>query len=168
VVVRARLALGLRLDRTVLREVRRELRRAEAMATAGRTLARRDMSEAGLRDRLERSGVPPGAVGEATETLRRVGALDDARFARNRARALCERGWGDEAIRARLEAEGAPPAFAGEAVATLPPEGERARRLIAGLAPRKAAALLARRGFGAEIVESAVPALDADAGAGLP
>jgi regulatory protein len=168
VVVRARLALGLRLDRTVLREIRRELRRAEALGKAGRTLARRDVSEAGLRARLQRSGVPPGAIGEAAETLRRVGVLDDERFARNRARTLCDRGWGDEAIRAKLEAEGTPPAFADEAVATLPPEDERARRLVAGLAPRKAAAFLARRGFAAEIVESAIPALDADAGTGLP
>jgi SOS response regulatory protein OraA/RecX len=152
----------------VLREIRRELRRAEALGKAGRTLARRDVSEAGLRARLERSGVDPGAIGEAAETLRRVGALDDERFARNRARALSDRGWGDEAIRAKLEAEGAPTASVRDAVAALPSEAERAERLVAGLAAPKAASLLARRGFATETVEAAVPGLDADPAAGLP
>lgn len=167
-VVRARLALGQRLDRTVLREIRHELRRAEALGKAGRTLARRDVSEARLRATLERGGVAPAAIGEAAETLRRVGALDDERFARNRAQALSDRGWGDAAIRAKLEAEGAPPGPAHEAVAALPPEGERARELVTGLAPRKAAGLLARRGFAAETVEAAVPTLDDHPAAGLP
>jgi regulatory protein len=168
VVVRARLVLGQRLDRPALREIRRELRRAEALQNAGRTLARRDVSEAGLRARLERRGVGADVAGEAAETLRRLGILDDERFASNRARSLCERGWGDEAILARLEAEGAPPSTAREAVAALPSEAERAQRVVRGLAPRKARSLLARRGFAADSVEAALPALDAGLEAGLP
>jgi SOS response regulatory protein OraA/RecX len=168
VVVRARLALGQKLDRPALREIRRELRRAEALGKAGRTLARRDVSEAGLRARLERGGVPPKAIGEAAQALRRVGALDDERFARNRARALSDRGWGDEAILAKLELEGAPTVAAREAVAALTPEAERATRLVRGLVPKKAAVLLARRGFGPDTVEAAVPALDGSPEAGLP
>lgn len=167
-VVRARLALGQRLDRPALREIRRELRRAEALGKAGRTLARRDVSEAGLRARLERGGVTPAAIGEAGQTLRRVGALDDERFARNRARALSDRGWGDEAILAKLELEGAPAGAARDAVAALAPEAERATRLVRGLPPRKAAGLLARRGFGFDTVEAAAPALDGSPEAGLP
>jgi SOS response regulatory protein OraA/RecX len=168
VVVRARLALGLRLDRQVLREIRRELHRAEALGKAARTLARRDVSEAGLRARLERGGVDKSAISEATERLRSAGVLDDRRFATTRAQALCDRGWGDEAILAKLAAEGAPSAAATDAVAELPPEAERAAGLVAGLAPRKAARLLTRRGFALETVEAAVPGLDADAGAPIP
>lgn len=168
VVVRARLALGLELGRPVLREIRRELRRSEALERAGRTLARRDVSEADLRARLARGGVAPATVGEATEALRRAGALDDERFARGRAQALSERGWGNEAILARLEAEGAPSGLARDALNALRPETERARRLIAGRPPENAARLLARRGFDPETVEAVLPALDADARAGLP
>jgi SOS response regulatory protein OraA/RecX len=167
VVVRARLALGLVLDRPVLREIGRELRRANAVHRAGRMLARRDLSEAALRDRLERRGIAPANVGEAAEALRRVGALDDVRFARSRARSLGERGWGDEAILARLSAEGAPREAARDAVSQLAPESDRARPLVAGLAPPKAARLLARRGFAPDTVESVVQPLDVDAGAGL-
>jgi hypothetical protein len=88
------------------------------------------------------------------------------RFARSRARSLCERGWGDEAILARLEAEGAPPEAARDALSELAPEPERARPLVAGLTPPRAARLLARRGFAPDAVESVVP-LDEDAGARL-
>lgn len=130
-------------------------------------LARRDVSEAALRARLERGGVTPEVVGETTETLRRAGALDDQRFSQGRARSLAERGWGDEAILLRLEAEGAPAAVAREAVAELEPEPHRAASLVSGLAPQKAAALLARRGFELDTVEQVVPGLDADTGAGL-
>jgi SOS response regulatory protein OraA/RecX len=167
VVVRTGLAAGRELDRPVLRALRRELRRAEALGKAGRVLARKDVSEAALRARLERGGVTPDLAGATTETLRRIGALDDGRFARGRARTLAERGWGDEAILLRLEAEGAPAAAAREAVAELKPEPERAAPLVSGLAPRKAAALLARRGFEVDTVEQVVPGLDADRGAGL-
>jgi SOS response regulatory protein OraA/RecX len=117
--------------------------------------------------KLERNGVAPLVIGEAAETFRRLGALDDERFARNRARALSERGWGDLAILAKLEAEGAPDAQAREAIAELTIESERAPRLVQGLAPLKAARLLTRRGFATETVEAVVPALDADTGAGL-
>ncbi|HEX2505994.1 MAG TPA: RecX family transcriptional regulator [Gaiellaceae bacterium] len=168
VVVRARLALGQRLDRAVLREIRRELRRADALGQAGRALARRDVSEAGLRARLERGGVAAPLAREATEALRRAGALDDERFSRNRARWLAERGWGDEAILATLEAEGASPDLTREAVAALDPEAERAAALVRNLAPRKAARLLSRRGFAPESVETVVPALDVGHDPGLP
>jgi SOS response regulatory protein OraA/RecX len=167
VVIRARLALGLVLDRPVLREIGRELRRAEALTAAGRVLAHRELSEAALRGRLERRGIAPVDVAEAAEALRRVGALDDVRFARSRARWLCERGWGDEAILARLEAEGAPQEAARDAVSQLAPEFGRARPLIAGLAPEKAARLLARRGFAPDTVEGVVQVVDVDTGAEL-
>lgn len=160
VVVRAGLSAGIALDRPTLRNVRRELRRAEALRKAGRALARRDVSEAGLRDRLRRGGVAPARVDDVAETLRRAGALDDSRFAANRARALCDRGWGNEAILVRLDAEGAPAETVQGAIAALPPETERAARLVARLPARKAARFLARRGFDPDTVEPFVTPLD--------
>lgn len=160
VVVRAGLSAGTVLDRPTLRNLRRALRRAEALRKAGRTLARHEVSEAGLRDRLRRGGVAPAGVEEVAQTLRQAGALDDRRFAANRARALCERGWGNEAILARLDEERVPAETVQEAIAALPPETERAARLVARLPARKAAPFLARRGFDPDTVEAFLTSLD--------
>src|SRR5207247_9084449 len=59
---RAGLAEGRSLDRAALRTLRRELRRAEALAVAGRVLRSRDMSRAGLAARLQRAAVAPAAA----------------------------------------------------------------------------------------------------------
>jgi len=106
VVVRAELFEGRTLDRAALRVVRRELRRAEALAVAGRALRARDLSRRRLAERLEQRKVPPAVAAESLSTLERAGLVDDARVAQTRADALAERGWGDEAIRHRLRSEG--------------------------------------------------------------
>ena len=154
VVVRARLALGLDLDRPLLREIRRELRRAEAFERAGRTLARRDVSEADLRARLERGGVAPAtrrrdrvtrsaAQGRSTTS---ASPEDELRRSRSGAGAILQ-------SLARLEAEGAPSEAAREASPSFrrSPSGPRsswqARHRV------KAASLLARRGFDHETAE---------------
>jgi SOS response regulatory protein OraA/RecX len=154
VVVRAGIAEGRTLDRQALRELRRELRRAEALHVAGRALRHRDLSRRRLADRLERA-VPPAFVAESLATLERAGLVDDERVARARAETLAGRGYGDEAIRHRLRVEGLPD----EAVGDLPPETERAAPLIArrGSGPRTAR-YLAGRGFGEEAVEAALGA----------
>src|ERR671933_125304 len=66
VVVRCGLRRGSTLERPVLRTLRRELRRAEALTRAGRALARRDFSTRELDDRLRRAGV---RAGERTEAV---------------------------------------------------------------------------------------------------
>jgi SOS response regulatory protein OraA/RecX len=154
VVVRAGLAVGRTLERPHVRELRRELRRAEALQVAGRALRDRDLSRQRLAERLE-GAVPPAAAAESLATLERAGLVDDRRVARLRAESLAERGYGDEAIRHRLEAEGLPD----DAVAELRPELERARPLIErrGAGPRTAR-YLAGRGFGEEAVEAALGA----------
>jgi SOS response regulatory protein OraA/RecX len=159
VVVRSGLSEGGRLDRAALRTVRRELRRVEALAVAGRALRRRDLSRRRLAERLERAAVPPAAASESLHALEELGVVDDARVAQTRALALAERGWGDEAIRQRLVAEGFEETAAGEAVASLEPEPARARPLIErrGAGPRTAR-YLAGRGFGDEAVEASLGA----------
>ncbi len=158
VVVRSGLVEGRTLDRQTLRLVRRELRRAEALGVAGRTLRSRDLSRRRLAERLERT-VPPAAAAESLETLERAGLVDDKRLARVRARGLADRGWGDEAIRHRLRGEAFDDGAIDEALRTVEPEAERARRLIEsrGHGPRTAR-YLAGRGFGEEAVEAALEA----------
>jgi len=128
----------------------------EALAAATRALARRDYSERSLRERLLRTGVDEAELTETLEELRRVGLLDDERFAARRAMALAERGKGDRAIRFDLRRQGVETDLAERAVDALEPEQARAARIILrrGAGP-KTARLLAGRGFEREVVELA-------------
>jgi len=163
VVARLGLAAGTALERPLLRALRAELRRADALARAGRTLARRDLSRAALRERLRGAGVAPADAGEAVHVFERAGLLDDERAARARAAALAERGWGDAAIVERLGVEGFAEGLAGGAVAGLEAEVARASGLTGGEGDRRrAAARLARRGFSEDTIEAVVGPLDVD------
>jgi SOS response regulatory protein OraA/RecX len=167
VVVRCGLRADLDLDRPLLRRLRRELRHAEAIAVAGRTLRRRDVSAKRLAERLARAGVPPVAGRSAVGALREANILDDARVAGSRARALAERGWGDAAISARLEAEGVDEGAAGQAIGALPPEASRATEIAARVPDRrKAWILLARRGFDESTIEDVLGEWTGEWGAG--
>src|SRR5262249_57970022 len=120
-------------------------------------LAGRDRSEAGVLEVLRRKGVPEGEAGEVVETLRRLGAVDDERFARAGAVSLADRGFGDAAIAFRLEREGVTPELAERAVAALEPETERALRLAARRgATAKPARWLASRGFSSDSVRAGI------------
>jgi SOS response regulatory protein OraA/RecX len=163
VVLRCGLAPGVELDRPLLRALRRELRRAEALQAAARTLARRDVSSTRLRERLLTCGIRRETADGAVSTLRSAGVVDDARAAKSRACSLADRGWGDAAVAARLAGEGFGQAEVQAAVAALAPERERAEGLAARAADaREAWGLLARRGFAEETVEDVVGVLDAD------
>lgn len=156
-VVRAELLVGTVLDRSRLRDVRRELKRSEALGTAVRALRRRDFSARGLEARLERAGVEEPERRAALGTLARAGLVDDARFAASRAAALAGRGYGDEAIRWDLGLQGVEDETVDRALAGVDSEEERAAAIAErrGRSPATAA-FLARRGFGEESVESAL------------
>jgi SOS response regulatory protein OraA/RecX len=128
-----------------------------ALAVATRALARRDFSEHGLRERLQRAGVPPAEAKEALAALLRAGLVNDGRFAVSRAQALAERGKGNAAIRFDLQQQGLVAEEIEAALGTLEPERERAERVITrrggGVATAK---LLARRGFDEDAVQTAV------------
>jgi SOS response regulatory protein OraA/RecX len=128
----------------------------DAVDAAVRALSRRDRSESDVRRILERKGVSDDETARALEVLRRLGALDDARFAMRSAETLAQRGYGDAAILARLEREGVEHELALEAVASLEPETERAAVLVArrGRGVRTAR-WLGARGFDADSVEAA-------------
>jgi regulatory protein len=128
-----------------------------ALDVATKALARRDYSERGLRERLERAGVDRAEADRVLARLRAEGVLDEVRFAANRARALAERGKGDAAIRFDLEAQGLPGDLIEAAVADLDPERVRAERIVARRGPGPGTArLLAGRGFDPDVVEAAV------------
>jgi SOS response regulatory protein OraA/RecX len=130
---------------------------SDAVDAAARALARRDRSEADVLEVLRRKGVPEDEAVEAVETLRRVGAVDDGRFAEAGAASLAERGFGDAAIVFRLEREGVTRELAERAIAPLEPEPKRARRLAARRgATAKTARWLASRGFAQDSVEAAI------------
>lgn len=156
-VAAARLSVGTRLDRSRARELRRALRRAEALGRAARALARRDLTERSLDLRLQRSGIAPATRRDALGALADLGLVDDARFARARAAALAARGYGDAAIRFDLERQGIARDLAADALDEIPLERERAERLaeLRGR-HRVSAAFLARRGFADETVDAVV------------
>jgi SOS response regulatory protein OraA/RecX len=163
VVLRCGLTAGVELDRPLLRALRRELRRAEALGAAVRTVSRRDVSTRRLHDRLAARGVRQADAERAVATLAGAGVLDDAKTACSRARALAERGWGDAAVAARLSGEGFGADDVRAALAELGPERERAEALAARTGDARAAwKLLARRGFAPETLEDIVGPLDAD------
>jgi SOS response regulatory protein OraA/RecX len=128
-----------------------------ALAVATRALARRDFSERGLRERLQRAGISPAEAEEAVAALLRAGLVNDGRFALSRAQSLAERGKGDAAIRYDLQQQGLALDEIEPALASLDAERERAERVIARHGDGPATArLLARRGFAEDAVEAAV------------
>jgi SOS response regulatory protein OraA/RecX len=157
VVIGCGLRKGLELDRPLLRRLRDELRRVEAVDAAARALRHRDLSSARLDSTLERRGIGPVERRRAVGALERAGVVDDRRIAASRARALAGRGYGNEAIRWRLVEEGFAEEAADEALADLEPERERVRRFldVNGGSPRTLR-LLARRGFAADSLEGLV------------
>ena len=135
---------------------RKQPQPSDPIDLAARALRHRDRSRSQLDERLARAGVEDDRRADALDALERIGYVDDARFAGQRAASLAERGYGDDAISALLAADGVPPELAGEAVGALRPESERAAEIVArlGASPRTAARL-ARKGFGEDAVEAA-------------
>jgi regulatory protein len=166
VVVRAGLSSGLKLERPLLRLLRRELRRHRALTAATRALRTRQLSEKRLDERLRRAGFVERERTETLGILRRAGYLDDGRYALSRAEVLAERGGGDALIRHDLRQQGIDDEACERALAALEPEAIRAARIAASRGGGHAAArYLARRGFSEEVIESA---LGSDVVAGEP
>jgi regulatory protein len=156
-VVAAGLRVGVALDRKRARDFRRALLRVTALQAAGQALSHRDRSAVELAALLGRRGVRATEREIAVGTMKQLGYVDDARFARGRAEALAGRGYGDEAIEFDLQQRGVATDAVADAIGTLAPEAERAGRIVAGTAP---SATLARkliaRGFSADAVEAAL------------
>ena len=90
---------------------------SEALATALRLLARRGRSENELAGRLRQKGFSAEAVTAVLARCRQLGYLDDARFARERARELMRGGRAvGRRVLADLQQRGVAEATASEAV----------------------------------------------------
>ena len=141
--------------------------RPNALETAAKALAHRDRSAANLTAYLERHGTAPEEASRAVERLQEAGYVDDARYARSRAQVLAGRGYGDQGVRFELERDGVRPDEIDAALTSLPPEGERALRLVrAAKAPTAAIRRLAAKGFSRDSIEAAVAAMPDDETAG--
>jgi SOS response regulatory protein OraA/RecX len=163
-VVRAGLAVGRLLDRQTLRELGREVRRANALSAAARSLAASDRSRRALEDRLTRAGHSAAAREDAIASLTRSGALDDARLAQSRAEVLARRGYGDAAIRADLARRLVASEAAAAAVAALDPELDRLRPVLDGQTVTPAVLRrLAARGFSRDTLDEVATAFALEA-----
>jgi SOS response regulatory protein OraA/RecX len=132
-----------------------------------RTLARREVSTVALREALRRAGLSEHEIEAELQTAIRLGALDDARSARARARALVLRGgWAREAMHQRLVQQGYQPALAEEALAeAIREENWTARAAAArivrpGEPPRRSARRLLARGFDPAVVRELLPGVE--------
>jgi SOS response regulatory protein OraA/RecX len=124
------------------------------MATATRSLARRDLTEQELAERLSQAAVPPAARSEALGRIVRAGAVNDERFARSRAETLAMRGSGDALIRHDLAGRGIAAELVEAAIGELEPEAARAERIVVRRGPSlKTARHLARKGFSEHAIE---------------
>lgn len=135
----------------------------DALEAAVEALARRDLTEREVLDRLARLGISQEERADAVVRLRRAGYLDDAKVAAERAARLAGRGQGDAAIRHELTRRGVPEVIVVDAMAALEPEVVRAARLVEqlGHGPRAARAL-ARKGFAHESIGTVLEAIAED------
>ena len=132
----------------------------DALDVAVKALARRDLTEREVVERLTRLGVPEDSRADAVARLRQAGYLDDAKVAAERAARLADRGRGDTAIRADLLRRGVPAELVTQTLAELEPESVRAARLADRLGGGlRAARALARKGFAAESIEHVLAAI---------
>jgi regulatory protein len=149
--------VGVELGRERAGRLKRELRRHEAMSRAASALARRELTEHELHERLERSRVAPAVRDEAVTRLAGAGLVDDDRVARRRAELLAERGSGDALIRHDLAGRGIAEELIESAVATLEPEPDRAAAILRKRGPgAKTLRYLARKGFSEDSIADPV------------
>jgi SOS response regulatory protein OraA/RecX len=130
-------------------------------------LARRDLSVAALREALRRTGLAEDEVEAELEAAVRLGALDERRSARARARALVLRGgWAREAMQARLVQQGYPSGLAEEALAeAIQEEGwdpriAAARAIVRGEPRSRSTRRLLARGFAPGLVKELLPGVE--------
>jgi regulatory protein len=139
-----------------------------AIDLAYKAVARRDLTVAELRTRLERKHVPPEAIDDAVAELQETGFLDDARYARQFAEDKRELDqWGSDRIATDLRRRGIAPQLIDAAVSTHDRDSElRTALLLLGRRyadpPRddrerdRAWAMLVRRGYSPEIAYDAI------------
>jgi regulatory protein len=147
------------------------VRRSEAeraIDLAYKAVARRDLTVAELRARLERKHVPPDAIDEAVVELEQTGFLDDARYARQFAEDKRElEQWGTDRIAQDLRRRGIAAQLIDAAVSTHDRDSELRTALLLlkqrySQAPRddrdrdRAWQMLVRRGYTPDLSYDAI------------
>jgi regulatory protein len=139
-----------------------------AIDLAYKAVARRDLTVAELRARLERKHVPPEAIDDAVAELEETGFLNDARYARQFAEDKRElEQWGTERIAQDLRRRGIAPQLIDAAVATHDRDSELRTALLLlreryPKAPRddhdrdRAWQMLVRRGYSPDLSYDAI------------
>jgi regulatory protein len=139
-----------------------------AIDLAYKAVARRDLTVAELRARLERKHVPPEAIDDAVAELEETGFLNDARYARQFAEDRRElEQWGTERIAQDLRRRGIAPQLIDAAVATHDRDSELRTALLLlreryPKAPRddrerdRAWQMLVRRGYSPDLSYDAI------------
>jgi regulatory protein len=143
-----------------------------AIDLAYKAVARRDLTVAELRTRLERKRLAPEAIDDAVEELEATGFLDDARYARQFTEDKRELDrWGSERIARDLQRRGIAGHLIEEVVATRSRESELQTALLL-LEQRhpdppkddrerdRAWQMLVRRGYTPEIAYDAIRAFE--------
>ena len=140
----------------------------QAIDLAYKAVARRDLTVAELRTRLERKHVAPEAIDEAVAELEERGFLDDARYARQFAEDKRElEQWGTERIAQDLRRRGIAPQLIDTAVSTYDRDSELRTALLLlkerhTQAPRddrdrdRAWQMLVRRGYSPDLAYDAI------------
>jgi len=143
-----------------------------AIDLAYKAVARRDLTVAELRTRLERKHVPPEAIDDAVAELQETGFLDDARYARQFAEDKREIDqWGTDRIAMDLRRRGIAPQLIDAAVSTHSRDSELRTAFLLleqryPTAPRddrerdRAWQMLVRRGYTPEIAYDAIRAYE--------
>ncbi len=144
----------------------------EAMARAGKLLSIRPRTEHEIRTRLAAAGFEEETIERTTARLEELHLLDDLAFARQWIEERVSRkGLGPETLRVELEAKGIASEVVDQALADgVGDEELRAREVAAAYLSklaaqplaeqaRKLAAMLARKGYSEEVVETAVRAV---------
>jgi regulatory protein len=154
----------------------RSARAAERISL--RTVARHDVSEAELRQKLTAQGLEQADVDAELERMKRTGLVDDAALAERLVRTLRERkGLGNAALRPALRARRLPPDVIDAALAAAAEDEEsvearldelahdRAKRLLSlppEVAERRLVGYLQRKGYSGSSAHSAASAALAD------
>jgi regulatory protein len=144
-----------------------------------RTVARHDVSEAELRQKLAAQGLEPADVDAELTRMKRTGLVDDAALAERLVHTLrARKGLADAALRPALRARLLPPAVIDAALAAASEDREsieerldqlahdRASRLTAlppDVAERRLVGYLQRKGYSGSVVRTAAEAALADA-----
>jgi regulatory protein len=146
----------------------RQTESERAIDLAYRAVARRDLTVAELRTRLERKHVPPEAIEEAVAELEETGFLDDARYARQFAEDKRELDkWGTDRIAMDLRRRGVAPQLIDAALLTHDRDSEMRTALLLlrqryPNAPRddrerdRAWQMLVRRGYSPDLSYDAI------------